>query len=262
MTDEFRDGRTQGPAGIAFERSGAGETAVLFIHGFLGGGIAWDSLIAESATRDVELARFDIAGMGDRVDDDGPFSLERFTEDAVAVIDELDKPVTIVGHSMGSQIAELAAARRPGAVRGLVFIAPIPLTGTRPGPGQEPTAIDAVAVRTGSIGLFGQLGDPGKELIRVAEAIRTDTLWRISETFAGGHPDGELPSRYVGPVLLLPGTEDTVVSPAVVEAAIAPRFSQATTVPIAHASHYPHLEQPRATAAAFDAFVRKLPRRP
>jgi len=259
MADEFRTDRTQGPSGVAFERRGAGESAVLFIHGFLESGTCWDSLVAESTTHGVELARFDLAGMGRRVDDDGPFSLERHTDDAVAVIDAIGKPVTIVGHSMGTQIAELAAARRLGAVRGLVLIAPIPLAGTR-SPGQEPTPVDAEAVRAGSVELFSRLGDPGKEFIRTAEAIRTDTLWRISESFAGGHPDGELPSRYTGPVLLLPGTEDSIVSPDVVAVAIAPRFTQATTVPIAHASHYPHLEQPQKTAAAFDAFARALPR--
>jgi esterase len=258
MTVEFHSTRTQGPAGIAFERSGAGETAVLFIHGFLESAAAWNLLIAASATREAELARFDIAGMGGRVDDEGPFSLERFTDEAVAVIDALGKPVTIVAHSMGTQIAELAATRRPEAVRALVLIAPIPLTGTR-APGQDPTPVDAVAVRTGSIGLFGQLGDPGKELIQAAEAIRTDTLWRISESFAAGDSDGWHPSRYTGPVLLLPGTEDAMVGPAVVTAAIAPRFEHATIVPISNAGHYPNLEQPQQTASAIDAFLQELP---
>ena len=53
--------------------------------------------------------------MGARVTESGPFRLARFAADVARTLDELEGRVLPVGHSMGAQVAELAAGLRPGA---------------------------------------------------------------------------------------------------------------------------------------------------
>ena len=68
-------------------------------------------------------------GSGARGDAEGPFDYDRFATDVGAVVDHIGKPFVIVGHSMGSAIAELVAAARPDRAMGLVLLAPVPVAG-------------------------------------------------------------------------------------------------------------------------------------
>jgi pimeloyl-ACP methyl ester carboxylesterase len=231
-----------------------GDTAIVFVHGFAQTRQAWNRLIGEFGTTSVERVLPDLAGMGSRLDASGPFTLDRFADDLVATIDRVGKPVSLIAHSMGAQIAELAAARRPSIVQSLVLIAPLPLGGLH-APGQDAPVIDAEGLRATSLDLFATLGTLGDDLAGAAGQIRADVLQQYCDAFAAGHPAGEQASSYTGPVLLLPGDDDEIASPAFVAANIAPRFGRATVTSIAGAGHNPHLEQPQATASAIASFA-------
>jgi pimeloyl-ACP methyl ester carboxylesterase len=68
-------------------------------------------------------------GSGARGDAEGPFDYDRFATDIGAVVDHIGKPFVVVGHSMGSAIAELVPAARPDRAMGLALLAPVPLAG-------------------------------------------------------------------------------------------------------------------------------------
>jgi pimeloyl-ACP methyl ester carboxylesterase len=116
---------------LRFRRNGAGDAALVFVHGFLDDQYAWDGVIAELGQQDVETVQLDLAGMGERTDEDGPFTYDRFASEAGAVADALDKPVVFVAQSMAGPVVELAAATRPERTLGLVLVDPVPLAGTR-----------------------------------------------------------------------------------------------------------------------------------
>lgn len=93
-------------------RDGEG-TPVVFLHGMTNAATAWPSFFDAVAPRRCFALDFPGHGESDRFDNYG-FDVDR---DAVlALLDMLDTPVVLVGHSMGGLAA---AAERPEAVRGV-----------------------------------------------------------------------------------------------------------------------------------------------
>ncbi len=108
-------------------RHGRGPT-LIFLPGYMsdmeGGKAAALEAWAEREGR--AMLRFDYAGCGAS---DGEFeaqSLERWRDDALAMIDAVDGPVVLVGSSMGGWLMLLAALGRPERVAALVGIAAAP----------------------------------------------------------------------------------------------------------------------------------------
>jgi pimeloyl-ACP methyl ester carboxylesterase len=237
----------------------------MFIHGFLDGAAAWDDVI-DAMRADVDARAVDLAGMGTRGGETGPFSLERFALDVGLALESIVHPVVLVGHSMGAQVAELVAARHPSRVRGLVLLTPVALAGT-PLPQEvqasfralgEPTAQRAlrqrfsVSLSANGLERLGALGD------RVAPAA----VPALFDAWRQGHPDGAHPTRYPGPVLIVSGEGDAFVDAATIASAIAPRFGKATRATIPQAGHWPHVEQPAVLARVIGDFVRTLDQAP
>jgi pimeloyl-ACP methyl ester carboxylesterase len=239
--------------------------ALVFIHGFLDGAAVWDDLTRHLGERAHGALRVDLPGMGARAAEPGPYSLDRFAADITPQIRALSRPVVLIGHSMGAQIAELVAVRLNELVQGLVLLTPVPLRGTGlPAEamhgfhalGGNPTAQRAlrrnVSVNLDDIQLerLGQLGD------RVdAEAAGTfANLWNE------GHSSGTEPSRYLGPVLIIRGDGDTFATAGLISDGVTPRFNAPEVASIERAGHWPHVEQPAAIASVVELFVANIER--
>jgi len=106
------------------------QPALVFIHVFLDGADAWSDLALRLGDRAAGALRVDLPGMGARAGEPGPYSLDRFAADVTTQVRALSRPVVLVGHSMGAQIAELVAQRLDEQVRGVVLLTPVPLRGT------------------------------------------------------------------------------------------------------------------------------------
>ena len=208
----------------------------------------------------------DLAGFGDRSAANGPFTYDRFAADLAAVVDALDKPFVLVGHSMAGPIVELVAAGRHDRALGVVLLSPIPMAGA----GTPDEAFE----------IFRSLGEIGPEhlrgfrqqtaplapedeldrLVAVAEKLRPEVVRTVADVWNNGHPAGERPSGFSGPLLVLRGGEDVLVTAEVVASAVVARFPSAniTVNVIDKAGHWPHLEQPSAVAAAINGFLAEL----
>ncbi len=101
---------------------GRGPT-VLFIQGLGGRAADWGDAFLDLLAPDFEVVTFDNRGTGKSESPGGTWSLEDFADDAVAVLDELDRAhAHVVGLSMGGMIAQLLALRHPARVRTLGLV--------------------------------------------------------------------------------------------------------------------------------------------
>lgn len=121
---------------IAYQRSGAGPPLIL-VHGTSATHTRWRPVLPAFEERFTVYA-VDRRGRGGSGDADD-YAIEREFEDVAAVIDAIDEPVNLLGHSYGA-ICALEAARLTGNVRKLVlYEPPVPIAGAPLG---DDTVID------------------------------------------------------------------------------------------------------------------------
>jgi len=252
---------TVGGTPITFHRQGGGRLAVVFVHGFLDDHRVWDEVIDELRDLAVEFISVDLAGCGERADAPGPFSYQRLADDTRQIASAVNKPLVIVGQSMGAAISELVAAQLPQLVRGLILLAPVPLAGTQlPDVELEGFAAlgdkGATAQRLIRRQLSFALSDEKVDALTAAAAVaRADVIRSLAHSWNSGYPDGQRQSNYHGPVLILSGSHDPIVTSDLVRSAIAPRFDDVRSHAIDEAGHWPHAERPGAVASWVRQFV-------
>jgi pimeloyl-ACP methyl ester carboxylesterase len=104
--------KLQTPDGVTLhtEVTGAGPTALVFVHGWLGSGRWWDAQ-RDAFSADFTVAQVDLAGhgaSGDREDR----SIQAHARDLEAIAAQLDaKHVVLIGHSMSGATVCVAAPR-------------------------------------------------------------------------------------------------------------------------------------------------------
>lgn len=109
----FRDGQR-----LVVHDSGDGPP-ILLQHGLCGDA----SQTAEACSPAHRRITLECRGHG-QSDPDGPFSIETFTTDIIALLELLPSPVPVGGISMGAAIATRIAVLRPDLVSALILIRP------------------------------------------------------------------------------------------------------------------------------------------
>ncbi|MET7999244.1 alpha/beta fold hydrolase [Amycolatopsis sp. NPDC005232] len=232
----------------------------VFVHGFLDDHRVWDGVVG-ALPAGGEYVAVDLAGSGDRAAEAGPFTYDRFTADVLSTVDAIGGPFLLVGHSMGSAVAELVAAARPELTSGLVLVNPVPLAGTRlPDEAVEPFRslgeAGAEAQRTARANLSPNLSAETSERIGAAGLrLRPEVVRAFASCWNNGAPEGHAPSGYPGPVLIVRGGDDPFVTADLVAGAVAPRFAAPVTEVVAGAGHWTHAEAPARLAELIAGFA-------
>lgn len=107
----LRDGTVLSSDGVAihFREGGHGETALVFVHGWLGNAGWWEPVMERFAVSHRVVA-LDLAGHGSSGRDRSAWTVERFADDVVAVVRALDlRRAVLIGHSMSGTITVQAA---------------------------------------------------------------------------------------------------------------------------------------------------------
>jgi esterase len=227
----------------------------MLIHGFLDDASIWDGLV-DCLGGEVGAVRYDLPGFGTRigsVQEARGTSLESLAAEAGKLVEGIDGPVIVVGQSLGTQVAELVAARHQDRVRGLVLLTPVPLGGTQlPDEVLAPFGTlggDRIAQRSLRAQLSPHLDE--EQLDRLADIgapVAADVVSHYVNVWNGGVSNPPATSAFGGPVLIIGGGADAFVTDQVVNA-VSSRFADADVKVIERGGHWVHFEYPGAVAA-------------
>jgi pimeloyl-ACP methyl ester carboxylesterase len=107
---------------IAYDIRGAGEKAVVLVHGWSSHRGIWYRQLDPLAA-DYRVVTVDLAGHGASGKDRDDWSIEALAGDVAELVRQLDlDPVVLVGHSMGGPVVLAAAAQMPERVAGVVGV--------------------------------------------------------------------------------------------------------------------------------------------
>lgn len=222
----------------------------------------WDGLLP-LLPQGLRVVRFDLRGHG--LSDLGtPPSIDDLADDAIALIEAQARgPVVMLGLSIGGQIAQVVATRRPDLLVGVV----LSNTAARLG-SADSWAARVDAVRT--LGLSG-IADAVMErwfspAFRATPPIaiwrnmvlRTDPQGYINCCHALGASDLTARTRTLAlPTLVIAGSEDAASPPDLVRAT-ADLIAGARFEVISGAGHLPHVEDPHGYAALLTEFLTEI----
>jgi pimeloyl-ACP methyl ester carboxylesterase len=121
---------------LAYIDQGTGPETLLLVHGLAANAGFWRYNIAELAQQ-YRVIAVDLPGFGKSSKRAWyPYTMSFYAASLARLVEELGVgPVTVVGHSMGGQVAMTMALRHPESVSRLVLAAPAGVEGFRPGEG-------------------------------------------------------------------------------------------------------------------------------
>lgn len=94
----------------------------LLVHGAWHGAWCFDGLIDALDDRGLAATAVDLPGHGDDPTPLSAVTLDAYVERIRLAVTELDRPVTLVGHSMGGMVISAAAEQMPTQVQALVYL--------------------------------------------------------------------------------------------------------------------------------------------
>lgn len=252
---------------IAFELQGSGDP-VLAIHGLGGSSNTWTPLAGDDGPlARGTLLRLDLPGSGRSHRVEGPLSIARMVAACVRVMEAAGVArAHVVGHSLGTIVAQHLAVAEPKRVRSLALFGPLPAPpDTARGP------IRARGAKARAEGVAG-MADIADALVRAS--LSTETRARrpaavafVRESLMRQDPDGYARScealadaqpadlMQVGcPALLVTGDEDAVAPPQSVRA-MAQKLTDARVEVLRGCGHWTPVERPEECAALLRAFL-------
>jgi pimeloyl-ACP methyl ester carboxylesterase len=260
-------------------RSDGTRQALLCLHGITANARAFDGIGRELAP-EIGVVAFDLRGRGESDKPAGPYGLEAYAGDAIAVMDALGlERVVVVGWSLGALIGMQLAASHPERVTRLLLLDPplAPLSEQASESlgrfqsrlGRTYASVDAAVDAVRAHGVLGSWSDAVEAYVRadleelpdgrVGHRMRLDVL----EQERGGRipPLTAIVPKIVCPVLILRATDtlfqpgDEVLTAATAEQA-ARVFVNADWLDIPGTNHYTiAVGYPAGTIAAIRGFV-------
>ncbi len=239
---------------------GTGPTLV-FLHYWGGSGRTWNLVFDHLGDRD-RLA-VDFRGWGRSHTLPGPFTLDHYASDVLAVIGDAGiEQYVLVGHSMGGKVAQLVGARRPAGLRGLVLVAPAPAVPSRQITAEYQRHLAHAYDTADSV---AGVRDTVLTSARLSDELRAQVV-EDSRASATGARD-EWPLRGIGediadrtrlvsvPTLVIGGEHDRVEPVEVLHENLLPYLKTAESVVVPGAGHLLPLEAPTQLSGLIREFV-------
>ncbi len=250
---------------LHFSEAGRG-TPVVLLHGFPLTGEIWREQ-RQSLAAHYRVITPDLRGHGQSPAPAGIYEMELLAGDVLELLDSLQiERAVIMGHSMGGYVTLAAWKLAPARFLALGLIDSHASADTPEGRQGRLQMAEKVAAQGSQVAAEAMLprlfapgrtaGDPAWEQVR-AMILNTPTAGIIGAQHAmAARPDSNstLPSINV-PALILTGDQDQIIPIARAEA-VAAAIPNSTLKVIANAGHMTMLEQPAATTATIQEFLR------
>jgi pimeloyl-ACP methyl ester carboxylesterase len=239
---------------------------VLLLHAFPLSGAMFDAQLT-ALSGQVRLIVPDLRGFGQSSLGEGPATMDRLAEDALALLDHLGVEAAVVGGvSMGGYVSLALLRRDPGRVRALVLADSQVGADDEAGRlARERLALDVLQQGTEVLverQLPRLVGPSASEAVKaqVREMMRATSPEGAAAALRGmaQRVDGrDMLSRFGGPLLVLVGAQDGLTPPDRARA-MASLVPGATLVEIPAAGHLANLEAPEAFNQALAQFLQPL----
>jgi pimeloyl-ACP methyl ester carboxylesterase len=238
---------------LAVQDGGGANPAVLFVHGLGGTLYCWWAQLAAAAERGYRAIAHDARGAGLSDVPPGPYSVEGWADDAVALLDALEiEQAALVGHSVGCMVAQQAAMKLGERCWALVAVGGTLAWPEAGAPVFEQRAAlarggrmweNAEAVAAGALTEEGRAADPRLHGLVLRLVASNDPEGYALSAIATGRGRMRTPEDLRCPVLALTGSEDRATSPAAA-AAIAEAVPNGTVEVLDGLAHWCMLERP------------------
>ncbi|WP_019956183.1 alpha/beta fold hydrolase [Yoonia vestfoldensis] len=236
---------------------GPGATPLLIAHGLFGSARNW-GVIAKKLSETRPVITVDMRNHAD-----SPwYDSHTYPDMAADLAQVMDRPMDVLGHSMGGKAAMVLAVQHPELVRKLVVadIAPVSYTHDQHGPIAAMRRVDpaAVATRAEAKAQLGDLG-PGVADFLLQSLDMKDRCWRLNLDVLQAEMDTiigfpQLEGQFDGSAFFLSGGKSDYVT-AAHRAPIKALFPNAVFAKIPDAGHWLHAEKPREFVGAVAAFL-------
>lgn len=242
-------------------RPGIAGPTLVFLHYWGGSGRTWDLVVDRLADRDT--LTLDFRGWSRSIDLPGPYTLEQYAHDTLAVI--ADAGVTdyvLVGHSMGGKVAQLIAATRPAGLRGIILVGSGPAKPAaqitpryREGLSHAYDSDTAIAGARDHVLTATDLPESIKSQIATDSAASVEAA-RAEWPLRGIAQDITEQTRMINvPALVIAGENDRVEPADVLRENLLPHLARADFTVIPDTGHLIPLEAPADLVAALTAFA-------
>ncbi|MET0541380.1 MAG: alpha/beta hydrolase [Variovorax sp.] len=240
---------------VAVEDEGEGPVVVC-VHGLGGSSNSWTPLMPALARH--RVIRFDLPGSGRSQRVEGPLSIERFVETALAICERLGVArAHWLGHSMGTIVCQHIAAAHPARVASVALFGPLIAP---PDAARAAMSARAAKAREGATGmqditqtlLQAAISADTRQRLPIAVAFVRESLMRQEgEAYARScealaRAEAAAVEQIEAPVLLVTGDEDGVAPPQAVRA-MADRLHRAAgkrVVVLPKCGHWTPVERP------------------
>lgn len=246
-----------------YARVGSTGPRVVLLHGFTDSWRSFELLFAALGAR-FQLFAFDQRGHGDSEAADSYATVD-FAADAIAFIESLGKePVHLVGHSLGTIVAQRVAETRPDLLASLILIGAATSTGGHPGLLSMRDDLAAFAdhvprdyVKGFQASTAHQPLAPQQLDIFIDESMKLSLeAWR--RVVDGLLADAALSTPILIPTLTLWGVRDGVFD-AQAQEALARKIPGGRVIHYNDVGHAPHWESPARVAGDIGDFILSLP---
>ncbi|AKF79081.1 alpha/beta hydrolase [Myxococcus fulvus 124B02] len=238
---------------------GDGPRTVVLVHGWMVSGAVWDGLVERLDLTGLRLVIPDARGTGQSGKAAGGYTLEGLARDVLTVVDAVGaERFTVVGHSMGGQLAQWVASEVPARVDALLLLNTVPASGLPLPPeaaGLFRTSAGDREKQKTILGLACKTLTPEQleALLKDAGAVSAASIEGAFDAWTTGGIQERL-ARITAPTLVV-STDDAFLPPAFLRQAVVAPIRRARMAHIPGPGHYPHVEHPQETAAVLSAFL-------